>query len=73
MVHYSKGLALYLNKPEAEKYFTDEILENYIEILFSTLTNVNFNKVEHVEILKKLAKHRDYLKNNLPKDPALEN
>lgn len=71
-MHYSKGLALYLNKPEAEKFFTDEILENYIESFFSTLTNVNFNKVEHVQILKKLAKHRDYLKKNLPKDTALE-
>jgi len=54
--------------PEAEKYYTDEILENFIQTIFSTLTNVNFDKTEHVRMLKKFAEHRDYFIKNLQKD-----
>lgn len=63
---------MYLHKPEAEKYFTDEILDNVIKSMFSTLTNVNFDKEDHVEILAKLAQHRDYIKHKLPADATLE-
>lgn len=40
--------------------------------MFSTLTNVNFDKEEHVEILARLAQHRDYIKKKLPEDATLE-
>lgn len=61
-----------MSKPEAERYITDEMLDHFIKSMFGTLTNVNFDRTEHVNMLTKITEHRDFLREKLAKDPALE-
>ena len=62
-MHYSKGLAQYaLAHTSLENYWNDELFNTFTEAIFSTLTNVNFDRRRHLKDLEHLARLRDVLR-----------
>ena len=59
MIHGAKGLAMYAHRARAFGGIDEEIDRFAIEILFTTVTNVNFDIERHVALLAHLATLRD--------------
>lgn len=60
IVQYCKELSYYAL--QAEELWSEELYNTYLESTFSTLTNVNYDKVRHVEFCENIAKMRDLLR-----------
>ena len=66
-VHYYKAISQYVIYKEVQEILDNDFYKFYLDICFSTLTNVNFDENRFIELLEKAAKYRDKFKAQLEK------